>query len=562
MSDRKVFTDSVTELPPQADEGIVHEGLLLNAAKPENKDEKMTILFSFAPSPEVQKGFEARVAKGEIVPPEELEQAYGSSAKDHSALVKWLKKQGFEIVDESKDSDSIYARGTVDQIEKSLAVTMTRVTKDGITYNAAQNAPSLPNDVGDSVHAIIGLQPFRRAHKNSRMCIPSHGNRASLNGMNDVKTKPAKGGSGKKSTKGAAAGIDGLVTNIANNPPYLVSEILKAYNADGLSVTGKGQTIAILIDTFPSDSDLKKFWQRNNLPVKISQIAKINVKGDPLPPREGEETLDVEWSSGIAPGAKIRIYASGSLSFVDLDRALDRIIADLPTQPGMRQLSISLGLGETFMAPAEVNVQHQKFLRLAAAGVNVFVSSGDAGSNPSATGHSSNGPLQAEYESSDSNVIGVGGTTLRLTVAGGVSNEEAWPGSGGGASIFFGRPSWQKGNGVPAGTQRLVPDVSAAADPGTGALVVFQGETTQIGGTSWSAPVWAGFCALLNEARTKMGKSTLPFLNPLIYPLMGTASFRDVTSGSNGEFKAGSGYDQVTGIGVPSIKNLMQALTA
>ena len=65
-----------------------------------------------------------------------------------------------------------------------------------------------------------------------------------------------------------------------------------------------------------------------------------------------------------------------------IDRALDRIIADLPSQPGMRQLSISLGLGETFMAPAEVATEHTKFLHLAAAGVNVFVSSGDAGSNP------------------------------------------------------------------------------------------------------------------------------------------------------------------------------------
>jgi kumamolisin len=563
MSDRKVFTDSVTELPPQEDAGLVHNGLLLNAAKPEHKNEKMTILFSFALSPELEKQLEVRVAKGEIVSSEELEQAYGSNTKDRDALVAWLKNEGFEILEESKDGASIYARGTVDQIEKSLAVTMTRVTKDGITYNAAQNAPSLPNSVGNSVHAIIGLQPFRRAHKNSRMCIPSHGNRASLNGTSVAKTKGAKDSSTKKpgAAKVAATGIDGFVTNIANNPPYLVSEILKAYNADGLTVTGKGQTIAILIDTFPADSDLKKFWQRNNLPVKISQIQKINVKGAPLPPREGEETLDVEWASGIAPGAKVRIYASGSLSFVDLDRALDRIISDLPTQPGMRQLSISLGLGETFMAPDEVKVQHQKFLRLAAAGVNVFVSSGDAGSNPSVTGHSSNGPLQAEYESSDSNVIGVGGTTLTLKLNGGVSKEEGWPGSGGGESIFFDRPSWQTGNGVPTGTKRLVPDVSLAADPGTGALVVFQGETVQIGGTSWSAPVWAGFCALLNEARTKKAKPTLPFLNPLLYPLMGTASFRDVTSGSNGEFKAGSGYDQVTGIGVPSVKNLIQALT-
>ena len=339
-----------------------------------------------------------------------------------------------------------------------------------------------------------------------------------------------------------------------------MSEILKAYNADGLSVTGKGQTVAILIDCFPANSDLKKFWQRNNLPVTISQIEKINVKGGPLPTREGEETLDVEWASGIAPGAKVRVYASGSLSFVDLDRALDRIIADLPTHPGMRQLSISLGLGETFMAPDEVNVQHQKFLRLAAAGVNVFVSSGDAGSNPSVSGHSSNGPLQAEYESSDTSVIGVGGTTLTLKTGGGVATEVGWPGSGGGKSIFFNRPSWQKGAGVPAGTKRLVPDVSLAADPDKGAFLVFQGDNVQIGGTSWSAPVWAGFCALMNEARAKAGKPFLPFLNPLIYPLLGTASFRDVTSGNNGAFTAGPGYDMVTGIGVPIIKKLIQAL--
>src|SRR6202008_4511576 len=115
-----------------------------------------------------------------------------------------------------------------------------------------------------------------------------------------------------------------------------------------------------------------------------TRVEKINVKGGPLPPPSGEETLDVEWSSGIAPDAKVRVYASGTLKFVDLDRALDRIIADLPSNPGMRQLSISLGLGEQFLGGpnGEVRTQHAKFLRLAAAGVNVFVSSGDAGSRP------------------------------------------------------------------------------------------------------------------------------------------------------------------------------------
>jgi kumamolisin len=127
---------------------------------------------------------------------------------------------------------------------------------------------------------------------------------------------------------------------------FLVGEVLRAYNADGLSVTGKGQTIAILIDTVPADSDLKLFWKWNNLPISLNQVVKINVKGGPLPSTEGEETLDVSWASGIAPGATVRVYASGSLQFVDLDRTLDPIIADLPSQSGMRQLSISLGLAK------------------------------------------------------------------------------------------------------------------------------------------------------------------------------------------------------------------------
>ena len=101
----------------------------------------------------------------------------------------------------------------------------------------------------------------------------------------------------------------------------------------GSAVTGKGQTIAILIDTFPTAADLKAFWKLNKLKTKISQVTMINVNNATLPPQEGEETLDAQWTSGIAPGAKIRIYASGTLQFTDLDRALDRIISDLASQP-------------------------------------------------------------------------------------------------------------------------------------------------------------------------------------------------------------------------------------
>ncbi len=556
MADRKVFQDSVTPLPEQ--HGLTRNGLMVNAAGTEQEDEIMTILFSLAVP--AQAELEERVAKGEVVPLAELQKKYVPDANDREALIAWLKGQGFQITQVSPDGTSVYARATVSQIEKSLDVNMVRVTKDGITYTAAQNAPSLPADVGEGVHAIIGLQPFRQAHKHSRMCAATGGNRTSLNG---AERSARRGGASRGVARNAAAAPAGPSPNIQNAPPYLAQEMLKAYNADSLPVTGKGQTIAILIDTFPDNADVKAFWKRNNLPTSTTRIQKINVGGGSLPATEGEETLDVEWASAIAPGAKIRVYATGSLNFVDLDSALDRIIADLPNQPGMRQLSISLGLGETYLGgpQGEVAVEHQKFLRLAAAGVNVFVSSGDAGSNPDDTGHGSTGPTQAEYESSDPNVIGVGGTTLTLTATGDVAGETAWPGSGGGKSIFFTRPSWQTGVGVPVGNERLVPDVSLAADPNKGAFLVLQGKVIQIGGTSWSAPVWAGFCALINDARAKANKPFLPFLNPLIYPLMGTSSFRDIQAGSNGAFTASAGHDLVTGIGVPNVKELINALT-
>ena len=322
---RKVFANSVTPLPAQ--EGLTPQGLMVQAAEPVNKEEKMTVLFALSIPPGAEADLEEKVARGEVVSADSRKN-YQPSAKDVQNLVSWLKAQGFEIVQVSPDSASVYARATASQIEQSLAVNMVRVTKDGLTYTAAQNAPSLPEEVGNGVQAILGLQPFRRAHKNNRMLMPHSGNRMSFRSK----------GAGVGATVSGSAAAGAPSPNVDFSPPYLVNEILQAYNADGLPVTGKGQTIAILIDTFPDDADLQSFWSANNLSVSLQQIEKVNVNGVPLPPTEGEETLDASWASGIAPGAKIRIYASGSLAFVDLDRALDQIFADLPNEPGLRQL--------------------------------------------------------------------------------------------------------------------------------------------------------------------------------------------------------------------------------
>lgn len=549
MGNRVVFSNSVVEIPDQP--SITAMGIVVNAPDEKHCQEKMLINFFFGLDKAAKEKLEDRVAKGEVVLPDELKEIARPDSAAVKNLVEWLKNEGFEVQN-APSTTSVYASATAAQIEKSLNVQMVRVTKGGKTWTAARNAPSLPAEVAKGVTAVLGTQPFLRLNKHAIKRIPSHGNRAD---------------SGDNSTiEIAVAPAEEPAANIANAPPYLVSEILKAYGADGLNLTGKDQTIAILIDTLPKQSDLMLFWAKNNVSGKASRVKGIKVKAGLLPAREGEETLDASWASGVAPEANVRIYACGSLAWVDLNIAIDRITQDLDTYPEMRQMSVSLGMGEVYLRQPngvpidEVTAQHEKFLLLAAKGVNIFVSSGDAGSNPSNTGHSSTGPLQAEYAASDPCVIAVGGTTLNLKPNGTVDNETGWPGSGGGASIYFPRPAWQSGPGVPTGRNRVVPDVAAAGDPETGAFLIFDGNVQQIGGTSWSAPVWAGLCALINQARMKTGKPRLPFLNPLIYPLIGTECFRDIKTGRNGAFTAAPGYDLVTGLGVPNVAALISLL--
>jgi kumamolisin len=274
MANRKYINDSITELPNEP--GLTAHGLMINVARMMDKDQPMTILFSLSMPTQLEEELENKVAKGEIVSHEELVKKYVPNKMDIDSLVKWLGNEGFVDIKISPNGTGIYATAKASQIEKSLNVDMVRVTKSGLTYIATKNAPSLPEEVAGSVHAIIGLQPFRHANKHK-----------ALRGF-----------------------VTSAVSSVASptsikSPPYLVADVLKAYSADGLAVSGRNQVIAILIDTFPDDSDTEAFWNKNGIPVDLTRVEKINVKGGQLPPTEGEETLDTQWTSGIANMAKI-----------------------------------------------------------------------------------------------------------------------------------------------------------------------------------------------------------------------------------------------------------------
>ena len=105
--------------------------------------------------------------------------------------------------------------------------------------------------------------------------------------------------------------------------------------------------------------------------------------------------------------------------------------------------------------------------------MNVFVSSGDGGSRPDEHGQLGRqaGTKQTEWQSYSPWAVGVGGTILRVKPTGEMDSESGWPGSGGGISLVFSRPAYQTGGTIPAGSKRLVPDVSLVAAPETGAYV-------------------------------------------------------------------------------------------
>ena len=203
---------------------------------------------------------------------------------------------------------------------------------------------------------------------------------------------------------------------------------------------------------------------------------------------------------------------------------------------------------------------------MAAQGQSFFDAAGDGGHWVSGTGR--NG---FAYPCEDDYVICVGGTELTTNGAGGSwESEIAWPDSGGGISIDgIPIPSWQQLAGVITSknegstTLRNGPDVAAEAN--TNFYWCADGECgTGEGGTSFAAPMWAGYLALANQQAVANGTPAPGFIDPAIYPLgLGSGyatAFHDITSGNNG-FPAVPGYDLVTGWGSPNGAGLINALT-
>jgi subtilase family serine protease len=332
-----------------------------------------------------------------------------------------------------------------------------------------------------------------------------------------------------------------VVTNDSGSP--LVSSIPPAgamtpailRSAYALPPGGGGQAIGI-VDAFDdptAESDLVAFSSAFGLPSCTTAsgcFRKVNQTGGTSYPAANsgwslEVALDVETAHGICPNCKILLVEANSNSFDDLAAAENEAVA-----LGANVVSNSWG-GSEFSTETSLdsNFNHP--------GVVITASTGDSG-------------YGVEYPAASRYVTAVGGTSLHVNGDGSWSSETAWSGAGSGCSAYESKPAWQADTGC---ARRTLADVSADADPNTGAAIYVASYSTpgwyQVGGTSLASPLIASVYALTGTASSAVYGST-PYASP--------ASLHDVKSGSNGGCNnsylctAVAGYDGPTGLGTPN----------
>ena len=356
-------------------------------------------------------------------------------------------------------------------------------------------------------------------------------------------------------------GMKGASDAAAQSVSYTPVQIAELYSFP-TGVNGAGQTIGIIeLGGGYNPADITNYFSQT-IGISAPSVTDVILDGGSNDPTnansaDAEVLLDIEVAGSVAPGAAIVVYFTTNTDQGFQD-AISTAIHDTTNNPSV--ISISWGGPESSWSQTAINSMDATCQSAAALGITITVASGDSGSSDGATGNN------VDFPASSPNVLGCGGTAL--TASNGVRqsevvwNDQASGGgaSGGGVSAIFPLPSWQANAGVPAspGTGgRGVPDVAGDASPQTGYQILVDGEQEVVGGTSAVAPLWAGLIAVLNQ---QLG-TNVGFLNPKLYPL-GEAPFFDITSGSNGTFSAGTGWDPCTGLGSPNGVSLLTALQA
>jgi subtilase family serine protease len=505
--------------------------------------------------------------------PEEFGDQFGISPADLQKIVSWIESKGFTVNETARGRMWITFTGAARLVESTFHTEIHEYAVDGKNYYANATDPLLPDAIAT---VVLGFRSLHNFPLKPRI----------------LHSKMAQ-----------------FTSSITGNHFLTPDDFATIYNikaAYGAGLDGTGQTIAVMGQTDIVLNDIRTFRSVSGLPVNDPGEILVPSGSNPgiVDDDMVEADLDLEWAGAVAPKANI-LYVNSSNGVLDsLQYTIDQNLAPV--------LSISYGDCEQSFSPADLNTLAVLAQQANAQGITIVAPSGDAGPADcdgnfparqlARLGYAVDAPGSLPY------VTAVGGTTLyELPTSWSTSNnlnngsalsyipEVVWndtlllqtgtlAASGGGKSIYFPKPAWQLGPGVPRDGARDVPDVSLAASLHDGYLICTQGSCVNgyrsgddtlfsVGGTSAAVPAFAAVLALINQRMM----SAQGNVNPVLYQLaiLAPSVFHDITTGlnwvpcqprtrdcPNGGFlgySATRGYDLATGLGSVDVSNLIAA---
>jgi kumamolisin len=486
---------------------------------------------------------------------EELGERYGADPADATHVADVLGRYGLTVTEFQLTSRRLKVSGMIAAMTAAFGTSLTTVTSDhpdgsgSVTHRYRTGGLSVPAELSGIIVGVFGLDTRPQASAHFR--------------------RPAPAGPEGGVIAHAAGAAQAAV-------PLTAVQVASLYDFPA-GTDGTGQTIAIIeLGGGYNAADLTTYFSGLSLSVpSVTSVGVDNGSNSPGQSADGEVELDIEVAGAVAPKASFVVYFAPNTDQGFIDAISDAVNA----KPTPIAVSISWGGPEGSWSAQSMTGMNGAIADAAALGATVTVASGDNGSSDNA---SSTSGVAVDFPASSPYSLACGGTTLiGNTATSTITSEVVWNeiskqagAGGGGVSVVYAQPAWQKTAGVPATAAtgvtgigstaepgRGVPDVAGNADPYSGYQVVVDGKAQPIGGTSAVAPLWAGLIARLAQASgTRFG-----LLQPLLYagitPGAEVAGFRDIVDGGNGAYKAGPGWDACTGLGSPNGTALLARLT-
>ncbi len=484
------------------------------------------------------------------ITPTEYGSRFGASLQDLSRITGWLTGHGFAVNEIAVNRRQITFSGNAGQVEDTFHTQIHRFMVDGANHIANTQDPQIPAAMAGVVSGILSLHNFRH--------VSNIQSRVSL----EVRPRYTSG-----------------------NTHYLYpADWAAIYNLNPLykaGTNGAGTSIAIVGRSNINLADVSAFRAAAGLPAGNPTVILVSKNPGLVAGDQDESTLDVEWSGAVAPSATVKFVVGASTSTTD---GIDLSAQYVVNHAIATVMSTSYGSCETQMGSAELSFYNGLWQQAASEGITSFVSSGDAGaagcysgSSSSASSAGVNGLCSSPYstcvggtefnEGSNSTAYwaannGAGSGSALNYIPEEVWNESAAKGgsglwaSGGGASLYFSQPAWQRGiSGIGAANgMRAVPDVAVSASAHDGYIIIENGGYYVISGTSAASPSLAGVMALVDQSKGRVGQGNA---NPSFYALLNASKnpFHATPSGSNnvpgvsGFTASGAAYNLATGLG-------------